>query len=171
MPMSEPTLTVLFAERIGALDRIVSLLRRRGFPISGMSLERTHQSDVRRMSVGVHQVSALPQVQRHLARLPDVLEVTVTDGEALHREYALLRVRCIAAERGEILAILAAFDARALSFSESHVVVEATGFTQQIEALFTALSTYGIEESARTNPIALRRMSGTADSEHARQSA
>src|SRR5438309_1335153 len=53
MPMYEPTLTVLFTERIGALDRIVSLLRRRGFPVTGMSLERTHQSEVRRMSVGV----------------------------------------------------------------------------------------------------------------------
>lgn len=170
-PMHDSTLTVLFAERVGALDRIVSLLRRRGFPISGMSLERTHQSDIRRMSLGVHQSAALPQVQRHLARLPDVIDVTITDGEALHREYALLRVRCSAAERGEVLAILAAFDARALSISRDHVVVEASGFTQQIEALFTALSAYGIEESARTNPIALRRMSETAGDPHERQSA
>jgi acetolactate synthase I/III small subunit len=166
----EPTLTVLFTERIGALDRIVSLLRRRGFPVTGMSLERTHQSDVRRMSVGVRQSSALPQIQRHLARLPDVLDVAISDDAALYREYALLRVRCTAAERGEILAILAAFDARALSISANHVVVEASGFTQQIEALFTALAVYGIEESARTSPIALRRTDST-DTDDEQQSA
>jgi acetolactate synthase-1/3 small subunit len=122
------------------------------------------------MSVGVRQSSALPQIQRHLARLPDVLEVSLTDDAALCREYALLRVRCTAAERGEILAILAAFDARALNISANHVVVEATGFTQQMEALFAALSAYGIEESARTSPIALRR-TDAAESDDVQQSA
>ncbi len=157
--MHEPTLTVHFIERVGALDRIVSLLRRRGFAISGLSLERTHQPNIRRMSVGVHQSSALPQVRRHLSRLPDVLDVSVADEKVIHREYALLRLRCTPAERAEVLAILASFDGRALDISPNHIVIEAAGFMQQIDALFTALSTYGIEESARTSPIALRRVS------------
>ena len=120
------------------------------------------------MSVAVRQSSALPQIQRHLARLPDVLDVTVTDGESLRREYALLRVRCTAAERGEVLAILAAFDARPLNISTNHVVVEASGFTQQMDALFAALSVYGIDESARTSPISLRR---TTEADDERQTA
>src|SRR4051812_29685733 len=125
--MPEPTLTVLFTERVGALDRIVSLLRRRGFPVNGMSLERTHQPGVRRMSVGVRESSALPQISRHLTRLPDVLEVTLADENSVYREYALLRLACSLQERAEILAILGAFDARPVAITANHMVVEAAG--------------------------------------------
>jgi acetolactate synthase small subunit len=165
--MPEPTLTVLFAERAGALDRIVSLLRRRGFPVMGMSLERTHRANVRRMSVGVRQSSALPQISRHLARLPDVLEVTLADEGAVYREYALLRVCCTPTERAEILAVLTAFDARPVAITANHMVIEAAGCTEQLDGLFAALSAYTIEDSARTSPIALGRMTYQASDDSA----
>ena len=170
--MPEPTLTVLFNERVGALDRIVSLLRRRGFPVQSMSLERTHRADVRRMSVAVRQSSALQQISRHLTRLPDVVEVTLSDGEAIHREYALLRLRCSLPEQAEVLETLAPFDARAVATTANHMVIEAIGGAEQIDALLDALSAYEIEDAARTGPIALQRTSGESpDSEQERQSA
>jgi acetolactate synthase I/III small subunit len=160
--MPEPTLTVLFAERAGALDRIVSLLRRRGFPVTGMSLERTHRANVRRMSVGVRQSSALAQISRHLARLPDVLDVTLADEGAVYREYALLRLSCTPQERSEVLAVLAAFDARPVAIAPNHMVIEAAGCVEQIDGLFAALSAYRIEDAARTSPIALQRISSVS---------
>jgi acetolactate synthase-1/3 small subunit len=161
--MAQPALTVHFTDRVGSLDRILSLLRRRGFPLSGITLERTHQPGVRRMTVGVNLESALPQVRRHLSRLPDVISVSVADATDMHREYAMARVRCKPNQRAEIFPLLDAFNARPLSVSAEHMLIEATGFGPQLDALFAALEIYGIEESARTSPMALRRQAETGD--------
>ena len=156
--MSESTLTLLFTQRFGAVDRIMSLLRRRGFPIAGMTVERTHQAEVGRMTVVVEQPAALKQVSRHLEKLPDVLEVTVAEGEdAVRREYALARVRCTPSQRAEVMALLAAFEARAVGTTEESVVVEASGPSATLDALFAELAPYGIEESARTSALAISR--------------
>src|SRR5436309_1872020 len=154
------TLTLRYTERFGAVDRILSILRRRGFPIGGLTLERTHQPDIGRMTVSVKTPEAVEQVQRHLSKLPDVLDVTLTGGDdAVRREYALARVRCAPAQRAEVMALLAAHDARAVTMTAEGVVVETAGSQASLDALFSALEPYGIEESARTSPIALRRSS------------
>ena len=156
--MPETTLTVLYTHQVGALDRIVSLLRRRGFPISGMTLEQTHLPEVGRMTLVVSQPAAVDQVQRHLQRLPDVLEADVAEDEnAVRREYAMVRVRCAPQQRAEVMALLTAFEARALSMTSGHLVLEVSGSGRALDALFAELAPYGIEESARTSPIALRR--------------
>lgn len=158
--MTEPTLTLLFTQQFGAFDRIISMLRRRGFPIGGVTVERTHLAEVGRMTVVVQSPEALEQVSRHLRKLPDVLEVTaVGDVDAVRREYALARIRCAPQQRAEVMALLAAFEARAVSLTAEHLVLEAAGNGAKLDALFAELAPYGIEESARTNPIALRRHS------------
>lgn len=155
--MAHPALTVHFADRIGSVDRILSLLRRRGYPLGGITLERTHEPGIRRMTVGVLLEASVPQVRRHLSRLPDVVSVHVADDEAMYREYAMARVHCTPDQRSEIVSLLDAFGGRTLSVGPESVVLEATGFAPQLDALFVALHAYGIEESARTSPIALQR--------------
>ena len=155
-----PAITLLFTQRTGALDRIISLLRRRGFPIAGMTVERTHQADVGRMTVLVEQPRAVDQVSRHLQKLPDVLEVSAADGaDAIRREYAMARIRCTPPQRGEAMAVLSAHRARVISTTPDCLVVEAAGSGAELDALFAELAPYGIEESARTSPMALRAVS------------
>ena len=158
--MSRRTLTLIYLQRVGAVDRIISLLRRRGFPIAGMTLERTHQPGVGRMTVVVGVPSAVEQVTRHLQRLADVLEVMASGpDEAVEREFVLVRVRCVEEQQPDLMALLTAFDARALHVDGDVVVVESSGTGEEIDALFAGLEPFGIEESARTNPVALRRAS------------
>ena len=158
--MTDSTLTLHFTKRFGAADRIMSLLRRRGFPISGITLERTHQDEVGRMTVAVQNAAAVEQVSRHLRKLPDVLEVfAATDEDSVRREYTLARVRCTPQQRAEVVALLSAFEARVVSITAEQVVLEATGSGAKLDALFAELTPYGIEESARTSPVALRRVS------------
>lgn len=154
--MSDSTLTVHFTQRFGAVDRIISLLRRRGFPISGMTLERTHNPSIGRMTVVVEDQAAVEQVTRHLSKLPDVIDVSTGDEEEMRREYALVRILCRPGQRAEVLALLSTVAGRAISMTTDHVVLEAAGSPGTLDRLFSALAPYGIEESARTNPMALR---------------
>jgi acetolactate synthase small subunit len=63
------------------------------------------------------------------------------------------------------MALLAAFGARALSVSGDQVVIETAAAGAEIDALFGELERYGIEEAARTSPMALPRTSQENDKE------
>jgi acetolactate synthase-1/3 small subunit len=153
--VSDSTLTLRFSEGTGAVDRIIGLLRRRGFPISGMTLERTHADGVGRMTVVVDGPDHIEQVTRHLRRLPDVLEVTTADAGTIQREYALARVHCAPGRRSELEAVIERYGGRIISTGDDYLAVEASGGGDELDALFSELVPYGIEESARTNPMAL----------------
>lgn len=153
--MSEATLTLRYAEGPGAVDRIIGLLRRRGFPIAGMTLERTHADGVGRMTVVVDGPGHVEQVTRHLRRLPDVLEVTNAGAGTIQREFALARVHCAPDQRSELEAVIQRYGGKVISAGDDYLAVEASGQHDELDAMFSELVPYGIEESARTNPMAL----------------
>jgi acetolactate synthase small subunit len=154
--MADATITVHFQQRAGAFDRIASLLRRRGFPITGITVERTHRQDIGRMTVGVGAREAIEQVRLHLAKLADVIDVRANSAESsVQREYALVRVGCDAAHQPEVQSALAPYTARVVAATPAGVVIEASGTRHSMDDLFADLAVFGIEESARTNVIAL----------------
>ncbi|MGH2443865.1 MAG: acetolactate synthase small subunit [Chloroflexota bacterium] len=153
---SESVVTVHFTQRFGAVDRIISMLRRRGFPINGLTLERTHDREVGRMTVVVESPGQVEQVSRHLSKLPDVRDVDTGDADAVRREYALVRIRCTPQQRSEVLALLSTVAGRPISMTAGDLVLEAAGGSVTLDRLFAALAPYGIQESARTNPMSLR---------------
>lgn len=152
--MSE-RLTVLYAARPGAMDRVMSLLRRRAFPIGGLTLERTQDRSIGRMTVTVERADVVEQVCRHLRKLPDVLEVSAGAAD-ICREYALLRVRCTGAERQVVAERLQTTGGRIVAEAPDYLVVEASGTSTEVDALIAALDQFGIAEMARTASVALR---------------
>jgi len=162
--MPEASLSVLYAEHTGAVDRIFSLLRRREFPIAGVTIERTHQLGIGRMTVMVESASAINQITQHLNRLVDVVSVGRESDDAIRREYALVRIKCTPGQRVEVLPILATFQAQALSVTANHMVLETSGTGDQIDTLVSALEPYGIDQLARTNPLVMGRQEAQPDS-------
>lgn len=156
--MSDVTLTVLYTARPGAMDRVLSLLRRRAFPIAGVTLERTRNRDVARMTVTVERPDAVEQMRRHLQKLPDVLDVREGAPDTC-REYTLLRLRCGGNEREVVVGHLNAAGGRIIGEAPGHLIAEAAGTPAQLDALLLALDPYGIDEVARTASVALRTSS------------
>lgn len=148
-------MAVLYTQRAGAVDRILSLLRRRGFPVGGVTLERTHRPEIGRMTVVVTQPGAVTQMSRHLSRLPDIVEVAPNAVGSVQREYAMARIGCRPQERAGVMLILEAFQARALSVTDEHLVLEAAGDSQHLDSLLRALAPYHVEDLARTSTIAM----------------
>jgi acetolactate synthase-1/3 small subunit len=153
--MTEATLAILYNQRVGAVDRIFSLLRRRDYPVGGITLERTHRPEIGRMTVLVTRSETVEQMTRHLSKLPDVVEVIAGDNDATRREFALARVCCRPDQRHELIRLLTAFHGQLLDVTAGHVVLEASGTSRQLDALSVALEPFGIEEIARTNPLAV----------------
>ena len=75
------TLVALVRDRPAALDRAVSLFRRRGFTVEQLLLTRTEQPGVNRITVDVD-AENIDQLVEQLRRLVDVLTVRRLGGDS-----------------------------------------------------------------------------------------
>ena len=85
-------------------------------------------------------------------RVDDVTEVPRVD-----RNLALIKVRAGAAERPQVLQILAAVNARAVDLGPDSLVAETTGSQEEIERLVSVLAPFGILEMVQTGLVSMTR--------------
>lgn len=153
------TLVVYVEDRPGVLTRVASLFRRRSFNIASLTVGHTDQPGVSRMTIVMEgdDADAL-RCEANLYRLVNVLRVeNVTHLPAVVRDLALVKVRCAAASRRDLLQVIEVFRARVIDMSVDAVIVEITGTEDKIEGLLDVLRPHGIIEMVRTGSVAMTR--------------
>ena len=153
------TFVVYVEDRPGVLNRVVSLFRRRGFNIESLSVGHTDRSGVSRMTIVMEaEESAARLVEANLYKLVNVLRVEeLTDGDAVLRDLALIKVRADTERRAQVLQIVKVFRARVVDVVTDALIVEISGSEDKIDGLVDVLRPFGIIEMARTGTIAMKR--------------
>jgi acetolactate synthase I/III small subunit len=157
--VSKHTLSVLVEDKPGVLARIAGLWARRGFNIDALAVGPTEHSGVSRMTVVVN-VEGIPleQVTKQLNKLVEVLKIVELDpASSVQRELMLVKVRCDATTRSQVLEAVQLFRARVVDVSTESVTVEATGGADKLAALLTVLEPYGIRELVQSGMVGLGR--------------
>ncbi len=158
------TIVVHLEDEPGALNRVVSLFRRRGYNIESLSVGHTEEAKISRMTLAVRgEDDIVEQLTKQLYKLLEVIKVTdVTEGGALIRETAMVEVNADRPEaRAEIMQFSEIFKAHVLDVSSDSIIVEITGPEEEVERFFALLRRYGIKQSVRTGRIAMTRSSAT----------
>lgn len=157
------TLSVLVEDHPGVLNRVVSLLRRRSFNITSITVGHSEQPGVSRMTIVVEGFAEeVEQASKQLYKLMEVLKVAdVTELNCVAHEMALIKVAAKSQSRSEILQIAQIYQARVVDASPTTLLIEATGPEQQIDGLLSMLKSFGIRELVRTGPVAMMRGSST----------
>jgi acetolactate synthase-1/3 small subunit len=158
------TFAVLVENRPGVLTRVASLFRRRAFNIESLTVGRTEQPEVSRMTIVVDtDRDGGRLVEAHLYKLVNVLRVDdVTDVPAVHRDLALIKVATTAETRAQVMQLVEVFRARVVDVNPNSLIVEITGTEDKIDGLVEVLQPYGVLEMARTGRIAMTRNGGAA---------
>ena len=153
------TFVVYVEDKPGVLNRVVSLFRRRGFNIESLSVGHTDRSGVSRMTIVMEAEEAAARlVEANLYKLVNVLRVEeLTDGDAVLRDLALIKVRADTERRAQVLQIVKVFRARVVDVVTDALIVEITGSEDKIDGLVDVLRPFGIIEMARTGTIAMKR--------------
>ena len=152
-------LVVYVEDRPGVLTRVASLFRRRSFNIASLTVGHTDQAGVSRMTIVMEgdDADAL-RCEANLYRLVNVLRVeNVTHLPSVQRDLALVKVRCPASARSELLQECDVFRARVIDVSPEAMIVEITGTEDKIEGLLDVLRPFGIIEMVRTGSVAMTR--------------
>jgi acetolactate synthase-1/3 small subunit len=153
------TFVATVEDRPGALNRVVSLFRRRGFNIASLTVGTTERPGVSRITLVVKSdLDTARRVQASLEKLVDVLQVQdLTAVAALTREYALVKACVPPEKRPEMLRLCAVFRARVVDVSPATLTMEITGAPDKVDALLEVVRPYGIVEMVRTGPLAMGR--------------
>lgn len=156
------TLVASVEDRPGVLNRVASLFRRRAFNIESLTVGRTHDPGVSRMTILVDTEQTAPHlVEANLAKLFNVLEVRdVTHTPTVLRDLALIKVRAHTGTLAEINQLAEIFRAKIVDVAYDSVIVEVTGDEEKINGLVELLRPRGIIEMVRTGQVAMVRGNG-----------
>ena len=159
------TLVALVEDKPGVLNRVASLFRRRNFNIESLTVGRTHEPGISRMTIFVDTEYAQPHlVTANLEKLINVVDVQdVTHMPTVARDLALIKVRATSANLAEIAQLAEIFQARIVDVWVDSVIIEITGDEDKINGLVDLLRPRGIIEMVRTGQVAMARGSMNAE--------
>jgi acetolactate synthase I/III small subunit len=163
------TLIALVEDKPGVLNRVSSLFRRRAFNIDSLTVGRTDQPGVSRMTIVMDSDSAgAERVTSYLYKLVNVIQVEdVTNRPAVNRDLAMMKVSVTASNRTEIIQLVDVFRARIVDVANDSLIIEITGDEEKIDGFIEVLRPYGIIEMVRTGIVSMLRGAVAPTSGHA----
>ncbi len=152
-------LALLVVNRPKVLSHISGLISRRAYNIDSIAAGPTEDPRITRITLVVEcEPEEIEQVENQIAKLVDVIKVTnLTKEKSIARELALIKVRASSEKRSDIVDICNIFRAKIVDVTRGTMVVELTGESDKIEALFDVLKEHGIIEIVRTGTVSLQR--------------
>ncbi|MBI4048081.1 MAG: acetolactate synthase small subunit [Devosia nanyangense] len=155
------TLSVLVDNEPGILARVVGLITARGFNIESLTVSETeHDRRLSRITlVTVAVPKTLTQIKLQLERLVPVHRVPdlTSEGQALERELALIKVKGTGEHRSETLRLADAFRAQVVDATTESFVFEVTGKSSKIDSFIALMVPLGLVEVVRTGLAAISR--------------
>jgi acetolactate synthase I/III small subunit len=163
--MSKHTLVATVEEGPATLNRVLSLFRQRSFAIESLSIGKTNEPGIMRLTMVVDGArSAVEQVTKQLYKVIEVRKVSdLSEDARVERELALVKVSCkTAPQRAEVMQITDIYRARVVDVATGSLMIEVTGPTVKVDSLIDLFKPYGIKELVRTGVVAMTRGQGTA---------
>jgi acetolactate synthase I/III small subunit len=153
------TFVVYVDNKPGVLNRVASLFRRRAFNIESLTVGRTEQPGVSRMTVVVDtDAYGARRLEANLYKLVPVRRVDdISAAPAIVRDLALIKVASAGEARTHVMQLVDVYRARVVDVSPESLIIEATGTEDKIDSLLEVLRPFGVIEMVRTGRIAMAR--------------
>jgi acetolactate synthase-1/3 small subunit len=158
------TFAVYVDNKPGVLNRVASLFRRRAFNIESLTVGRTEQAGISRMTVVVDTDEyGARRLEANLYKLVPVRRVeNITQRPTIARDLALIKVSAAGDVRAQVMQLVEVYRARVIDVSADSLVIEATGTEDKIDSLLEVVRPYGVVEMVRTGLVAMARGTGAA---------
>ncbi|GAB5389547.1 MAG: acetolactate synthase small subunit [Alphaproteobacteria bacterium] len=167
-PIERHTIAVWVDNEPGVLARVIGLFSGRGYNIESLTVAEIQDTDhVSRITIVTEGTPMIiEQIKAQLERLVPVHRVRdlTTEGPAVERELALIKVIGNGDKRVEALRIADIFRARTVDSTVEHFVFELTGATDKINAFIDLMKPLGLTSVSRTGIVAMSRGTKLRDS-------
>ena len=150
-------ISLLLENKPGALMRVTGLLSQRGYNIESLTVARTLDPELSRMTIVVD-VDAVQrqQVIKQMNKLINVLQANdLTESPAVVRELVLVRVRTPQESRTAVLKEAEIFGGRVVDSSTEGFAIEVTGDPERLNEFVDVMRAYGEIEVTRSGSLAI----------------
>jgi acetolactate synthase-1/3 small subunit len=150
-------ISLLLENKPGALMRVTGLLSQRGYNIESLTVARTLDPEVSRMTIVVDVEShQRQQVIKQMNKLINVLQATdLTELPAVVRELMLVRIRTAQESRTAVLKEAEIFGGRVVDSSTEGYAIEVTGDPEKLGEFVDVMGSYGEIEVTRSGALAI----------------
>src|SRR5579872_2120570 len=150
-------ISVLLENRPGALMRVTGLLSQRGYNIESLTVARTLDPELSRMTIVVDVDPALrQQVIKQMNKLINVLQANdLTDSPSVTRELVLVRIHTAQESRTTVLKEAEIFGGRVVDSSPEGFAIEVTGDPEKLNEYIEVMRSYGEIEVIRSGAVAI----------------
>ncbi|MDR3293104.1 MAG: acetolactate synthase small subunit [Clostridiales bacterium] len=159
MNQNKHTIFLLVANKHGVLTRISGLFAKRAYNIDNLSVGRTDDPEISRMTVVVECGEALvEQIVQQLRKLVDVIAAEAADPQnTVERELLLVKIKNCADTGGQLTEAVNIFRGRVVDMTPDSLIVEITGEEDKLNAFINYVQKFGVVELSRTGVTALER--------------
>ena len=150
-------ISLLVENKPGALMRITGLLSQRGYNIESLTVARTLDPGLSRMTIAVDVDAALrQQVIKQMNKLINVLQASdLTESPAVVRELVLVRIRMAQESRTAVLKEAEIFGGRVVDSSTEGFAIEVTGDPEKLNEFIDVMNSYGEIDVTRSGALAI----------------
>jgi acetolactate synthase-1/3 small subunit len=158
-PRTPRTIVAHVEDRPGVLARVVTLFRRRGYNIVSLTVARTHEAGVSRLTAVVDaDDDTARRLEANLYKLIDVIAVDdLTSAPAVIHELAMVKVNAAPRERTDVIELGKVFGARVVDVGPTTLTIQITATRDAVDRLIAALEPHGIVDLVRTGAVAMPR--------------
>ncbi len=145
------TISILVENHAGVLSRISGLFSRRSFNIDSLAVGVTDDPTVSRITIIVNGDDyTVEQVTKQLNKMVDVIKLKQLDSSNdICRELMLIKVRCNAKNRSDLIDIAQLMEAKISDLSTNSFTLEISDTPQRLALLEEMLRPYGILEEVQ----------------------
>jgi len=146
-------ISLLLENKPGALMRVTGLLSQRGYNIESLTVARTLDPEISRMTIVVDvEDPQRAQVIKQMNRLINVLQaVDLTDSPAVIRELVLVRIRTAQESRTAVLKEAEIF----VDSSTEGFAIEVTGDPEKLGEFIDVMGSYGEIDVTRSGALVI----------------
>ena len=153
------TISALVTNKSGVLTKISGLFSRRGFNIESLSVCKTEDPLLSRMTIVLNGDDyTLGQMVKQMDKLVEVKKIMpAAENESIYRELLLIKVSAAPELRNQIVEIKEIYKAKVVDLSPNSMILELTGEPNKLDGFIRVIQPYGILEMARTGVTAITR--------------
>ncbi len=150
-------ISLVLENKPGALMRVTGVLSQRGYNIESLTVARTLDPEVSRMTIVVDVDATLrQQVVKQMNKLINVLQASdLTESPAVVRELVLVRVRTAQESRTAVLKEAEIFGGRVVDSSTEGFAIEVTGAPEKLNEFIDVMGSYGEIDVTRSGALAI----------------
>ena len=150
-------ISLLLENKPGALMRVTGLLTQRGYNIESLTVARTLDPELSRMTIVVDvDEKQRQQVIKQMNKLINVLQATdLTESPAVIRELVLVRIRMPQETRTAVLKEAEIFGGRVVDSSTEGFAIEVTGPPEKLDEFVDVMGSYGEIDVTRSGALVI----------------